>query len=213
MASFRSYASLPCTYRRHSRNLLAQPHCDPSGLDTLTTGYHTLLSFVLSTWSSKPALSQSQFIDFVKSVVDSLPSSSSQQSSSRVATVGDHLVDMIWSVDAALDEVLSDAKLILSTGNTVSTVVAEKAKVTKQNAEKDKEGLQALVKRLLVCATLCSTAFETNQLTGAPYRHSRVLPGALGPQRVGRCGAHIRREYDGKERDSNEDRTFVRACR
>jgi THO complex subunit 2 len=59
---------------------------------------------------------------------------------------------MIWSVDAALDEVLSDAKLSLSSGDSVPAAAVEKAKVAKQNAERDKEGLQALVKRLLVCA-------------------------------------------------------------
>ncbi|KXN87957.1 THO complex subunit 2 [Leucoagaricus sp. SymC.cos] len=131
------------------RDILAQTHCDSSGLDVMTTVFHTLLTSVLSTWSSKPTLAQTQFIDFVKSVVDSLPSSSSQQSSSRVVTLGDNLVDMVWSVDAALDEVLSDAKLALSTGDSVASDAVEEAKVTKQSAEQDKQNLQTIVKRLL----------------------------------------------------------------
>ncbi|KAJ3574543.1 hypothetical protein NP233_g1708 [Leucocoprinus birnbaumii] len=131
------------------RNILAQPFCDSTDLDTLTTAYHTLLTSVLSTWSPKPALSQTQFVDFVKTVVDSLPSSSSQQSTSRVATFGDSLVDMIWSIDAALEEVLTDAKAAIGSGNSVSSDASEKAKLTKQVAEKDKESLQIIVKRLL----------------------------------------------------------------
>jgi len=105
------------------------------------------------TWSSEHALSQTQFIDFVKSVVDTLPSSSSQQHSSRVTTLGDHIIDMIWSVDAAIEEVSNDAKSTLSAGDSTAPVAVEKAKLTKQNAEKDKESLQVIVKRLLVCFT------------------------------------------------------------
>lgn len=149
------YSSVPCShlqlpYNCHSRNIFAQPHLDLNGLDTLTTGYHTLLMSVLLTWSSEHALSQTQFIDFVKSVIDCLPSSSSQQRSTRIATLGDHIIDMIWSVDAVIDEVSNDAKATLSAGDSATPVSIEKAKLTRQNAEKDKEGLQVIVKRLLV---------------------------------------------------------------
>lgn len=142
---------LALSYNCHSRNILAQPHLDLNGLDTLTTGYHTLLMSVLLTWPSEHALSQAQFIDFVKSVVDCLPSSSSQQRSTRIAMLGDHIIDMIWSVDAVIDEVSNDVKATLSAGDSATPVTIEKAKLTKQNAEKDKEGLQVIVKRLLVC--------------------------------------------------------------
>jgi len=58
---------------------------------------------------------------------------------------------MIWSVDAVIDEVSNDAKVTLSAGDSATPVSIEKAKLTRQNAEKDKEGLQIIVKRLLVC--------------------------------------------------------------
>lgn len=134
-----------------SRNIVVQ-HCDPNGLDILTTAFHTLLVSVLSTWSPEHTLSQTQFINFVKSVLDSLPSSSSQQSSSCAATLGDHLVDMIWSVDAALDEVLSDPKFNPNAADSDPEVVS-KAQASKQSAESDKESLQVIVKRLLVRVT------------------------------------------------------------
>jgi len=57
---------------------------------------------------------------------------------------------MIWSVDAVIDEVSNDAKATLSAGDSATPVSIEKAKLTRQNAEKDKEGLQVIVKRLLV---------------------------------------------------------------
>jgi THO complex subunit 2 len=63
---------------------------------------------------------------------------------------------MIWSVDAALDEVLTDAKATLSSGDSATTEVVEEAQEIKKNAEKDKEVLQAIVKRLLVCVLRCS---------------------------------------------------------
>lgn len=143
------------TQRCHSRNIVVQPHCDSNSLDILTTAYHTLLTSVLSAWSPSHTLSQNQFIDFIKSVLDSLPSSSSLQSSSRVTTFGDQLVDMIWSVDAALDEVLSDTKLTTGTGGgSTASDTMEKSNVSREEVEKDKESLQAIVKRLLVRAKI-----------------------------------------------------------
>ncbi|GLB33487.1 putative THO complex subunit 2 N-terminus [Lyophyllum shimeji] len=141
------------------RTSLFAPHCnpsDPSCMDTLTTVYHTLLCSALQTWSPKHTLSPSAFVEFVQSVLDSLPSSSSESptASSNAAIFGETLVDMIWSVDAELDEVLSDARAALATygkqevNGTVSSLVL-KAKKAEQNAEKDKETVQVIVKRLL----------------------------------------------------------------
>lgn len=164
MVSFCSRACQIPAHRLRSRNIVVQ-HCNPNGLDILTTACHTLLVSVLSTWSPQHTLSQTQFIDFVKSVLDSLPSSSSQQSSSCAATLGDYLVDMIWSVDAALDEVVSDPK---PNPNAVdlNPEVVMKAQVAKQSAESDKESLQVIVRRLLVCGTTLPLLLLTNKFVG-----------------------------------------------
>lgn len=130
---------------------VSQPEC----LNTLTTGYHTLLSSVLSVWSAGPGLSVQEFVDFVRRVLDGLPSSSSGPSTA----FGEHLVDIIWTTDAQLDEILVDARSSLSaipdqdqsslSPTTVSQLTA--IRKAKQVAEGDKEKLQVLVKKLLVC--------------------------------------------------------------
>lgn len=88
---------------------------------------------------------------------------------------GDSLVDMIWSVDAALDEVLSDAKLTLSAVDSATPEVANKAKAAKQCAENDKESLQAIVKRLLVRVIYCFDTIETDRGIGTSDYHPRVV--------------------------------------
>ncbi|KAG6833844.1 hypothetical protein H0H87_011778 [Tephrocybe sp. NHM501043] len=141
------------------RNSLFAPHCNPSDvncLDTLTTAYHTLLCSVLETWSPKHTITPVAFVEFLQSVLNTLPSSSSGPSTSvtSFSTFGETLVDMIWSVDAELDEVLSDAKFALATyskqdmNSAVSSALA-KAKKTEQSAEKDKGTVQAIVRKLL----------------------------------------------------------------
>lgn len=102
-----------------SRNILISPHCNtsnPDCVDVLTTAYHTLLSSALRTWSSKDALSADGFVAFVRSVLDALPSSSSTPGpdSSNTSLFGEILVDMVWSIDAELDEVLADAKVAIA---------------------------------------------------------------------------------------------------
>jgi THO complex subunit 2 len=49
----------------------------------------------------------------VQSVLDALPSSSSPSStnSSNAAIFGEIVVDLVWSIDAELDEILVDAKV------------------------------------------------------------------------------------------------------
>lgn len=72
-----------------------------------------------------------------------------------VSIFGEHLIDMIWAVDAELEEVLGDAKSTItncgdgSVGNLV--VPLARAKKAKQNAENDKEIIANLVKQLVVC--------------------------------------------------------------
>jgi THO complex subunit 2 len=103
----------------HSRNILISPHCNPSDpncADVLTTAYHTLLCSTLSTWSPEHPLTADAFLAFVQSVLDGLPSSSSTSSSdsSNTALFGEIVVDMVWSIDAELDEILADAKVAIA---------------------------------------------------------------------------------------------------
>lgn len=138
-----------------SRNTLIAPHCnpsDPSCIDVLTTAYHTLLCSVLLTWSPKDTISANAFVEFVQSVLKDLPSTSST-TSSHVTVFGEHLVDMLWSVDVELDEVLADSRAALATTGGDSAALSallSKAKKAKQNAELDKETVQVIVKKLLV---------------------------------------------------------------
>lgn len=99
----------------HSRNILIPPHCnpfDPNCADVLTTAYHTLLCSTLSTWSFENTLTADAFLVFVQSVLDDLPSSSSTSTmkSSNAVLFGEIVVDMIWSIDAELEEIQADAK-------------------------------------------------------------------------------------------------------
>ena len=144
-----------------SRNILISPHCNPRNpgcVDVLTTAYHTLLSSTLLTFFPKPTLTPTAFVDFVRSVLNNLPSSSQSppQSTQHASIFGEHLVDMIWSLDAELDEISADAKLSISNlsneqekSNNVMETLAKVQKV-KTNAESDKELVQAIVKKLLV---------------------------------------------------------------
>ncbi|RDB20480.1 THO complex subunit 2 [Hypsizygus marmoreus] len=143
------------------RNSLFAPHCNPTNpscLDTLTTAYHTLLCSVLQTWSPKHTLSPVAFVEFVQSVLASLPSSSSSSAitSANAVIFGETLVDMIWSVDAELDEVLADTKVALTTCDNQEAAASSgvaallsKTKKAKQNAENDKETIQVIVKKFL----------------------------------------------------------------
>ena len=102
-----------------SRNVLITPHCNPSDpncADVLTTAYHTLLCSTLSTWSFKDTLSADTFLAFVQSVLDGLPSSSSASASksSNAALFGEMIVDMVWSIDAELEEIQADAKVAIA---------------------------------------------------------------------------------------------------
>jgi len=146
-----------------SRNILISPHCNPMDsncLDVLTTAYHTLLCATLLTWSPPQPLTPTAFVEFVQSVLLSLPSTSlsSPKVPSPALIFGDHLVDMIWSVDLQLDELLNEARTASTAsgeqGNLSSKDVAaliSKAKRAQQNAENDKQRIPVIVKKLLVC--------------------------------------------------------------
>lgn len=101
------------------------------------------------------ALNPDAFVTFVQSVMESLPSSSQSTNPSIVKIFGDYLVDMIWSMDSELDEILADARLTITSCGDAATsnlaTVLAKTKKVKQNAESDKETLTVIVKKLLVC--------------------------------------------------------------
>lgn len=104
----------------------------------------------------------------MQTVLDGLPSSSSAPSKSpNVAVFGELLVDLIWAVDSELDEILADAKLVLNAAEQDVRMSAAgkdekdgrsmeqsdnilKATHARQNAEKDKESLAVILRKLLV---------------------------------------------------------------
>ena len=130
-------------------------------MDILTTAYHTLIYATLVAWSPLQPLSPAGFAEFVQSVLINLPSSESSNATAKSPThatiFGDHLVDMIWFVDTELDELLNKARAaaaISADQSKLSTkdlaTIISKAKKAQQNAENDKQHIQAIVKKLLV---------------------------------------------------------------
>jgi THO complex subunit 2 len=101
-------------------------------------------------------------------MLDGLPSSSSGPSANSLnaAIFGELLVDLIWSVDAELEEVIADAKAVIAScgdhGSAFKTkdtrdtpskdrsLVLSKVMKAKQNAENDKETVTLVVKKFLV---------------------------------------------------------------
>ncbi|KAM6495643.1 Transcription factor/nuclear export subunit protein 2 domain containing protein [Amanita muscaria] len=162
------------------RQIVNSPHVNltnPGCVDVLTTAYHTLLSSTLLTFSPKPSLSPAAFVDFVRSVLNNLPSSSQSppQSSQNATIFGEHLVDMIWSLDAELDEIIADAKAISNWSNEQdksksASEALGKAQKAKTNAENDKETIQAIVRRLLdyriIDPALCRERLDSAILAG-----------------------------------------------
>ena len=70
---------------------------------------------------------------------------------------GETLVDMIWAIDAELDELLADAKAALaacdeqsSAANGNVSAILSKARKAKHDTERDKDTIQLVVKKLLV---------------------------------------------------------------
>ncbi|KAL6309570.1 transcription factor/nuclear export subunit protein 2-domain-containing protein [Sparassis latifolia] len=150
------------------RKILMEPHSnplDPSCNDVLTTVYHTLLASTLSSWSPKHTLTTDSFIVFVQSVLDHVPSSSiSAVKSSNTVIFGEILVDIVWTIDAELEEILADTKAATNaeqgsaglTAKDKEDIAATVAKVlrSKQNAEADKATLATIVRRLLTLGVL-----------------------------------------------------------
>ncbi|KAK7061446.1 THO complex subunit 2 [Favolaschia claudopus] len=154
------------------RTFIAPFHNDLSNadcVDKLTTAYQALLLSTLHTWPSRNTISPSTFVSFVKAVLNSLPSSSSKPPQAASA-FGEHLIDMIWAVDAELDEQLTDAQAAIKNcgESPVGSLAAalSKAKKDKQNAESDKETITAIVKQLLefglVVSSFCIERLDTS---------------------------------------------------
>ncbi|TFK29236.1 hypothetical protein FA15DRAFT_664153 [Coprinopsis marcescibilis] len=159
---------------------LSAAHCnisDPACLHFLTTAYHTILSAVLSVWSPEHPLSAHAFVDFVRGVLAGLPSSSSGTSATsiHVNVFGEHLIDIIWTIDTQLDEFLNDARQqIAAVGEADSGASANaasflaKAKKVKMNAENDKAKVQTIVKLLveynIVSLTSCRERLDSTIL-------------------------------------------------
>lgn len=107
-------------------------------------------------------------MEFVQSVLINLPSSSqaSPKVPSPAVVFGDHLVDMIWSVDTELDELLNEARSAATgiaeqgksspkeSSREIANLVS-KAKKAQMNAENDKQRIPVIVKKLLVRHLLC----------------------------------------------------------
>lgn len=127
----------------NSQNILVQPHCSPTdshSAHVLTTVYQTLLYSTLKAWPQEQSLTPDAFVTFVKSVLHSLPSSSSQTvtPTSNVAIFGEYLVDIIWALDVSLDE--AEVK-------PADTPAPSKEK---KQPETDKDRLVEIVKGLVV---------------------------------------------------------------
>lgn len=139
------------------RNFLVALHSSPINLNgavALNSAYQKLLFSVLKTWSSKPPLTPHTVVNFVQSVLLSLPSSSAQGGrSTNNDAYGEMFVDLIWSLDAHLDELLADSKAILATpdpppaGQEFKDVPG--VSQTKQALEQDKEILTDIVRKFL----------------------------------------------------------------
>lgn len=148
-----------------SRKILLTPHsnpADPVCLDVLTTAYHTLLCATLTTWTPTNPLTPTAFVEFVNSILSSLPSSSttSSKGTSNATIFGDHLVDMIWSVDTELDELLIEARAATAATATgepgkppsrEAVMLSTKTKKALSNVENDKQRIPVILRRLLVC--------------------------------------------------------------
>jgi THO complex subunit 2 len=132
----------------HSRQLFLKLHsASPNGQgnDDLYTAYNTLLTATLSTWSNRKQLTPATFVTFVQSVLSGLPSTSfSTPEPSSLTWLGGSLVDMLWSIDIELDELVAESK------SSETTTANEHQK----DGEKDKQAVADLVRKLLVCEML-----------------------------------------------------------
>lgn len=115
-------------------------------------------------------------MEFVQSLLGSLPSPSSAKASSAVA-FGELLVDLLWAVDTELDDICAGASAVLTSadqGNAVVVngedavaAVARVAKV-KQTGEADRKTLAGLAQQLVVCISYYKSIITAGQLSFRP---------------------------------------------
>ncbi|KAI0750889.1 transcription factor/nuclear export subunit protein 2-domain-containing protein [Daedaleopsis nitida] len=140
--------------------LVSDPHANPYDPEcnvALTTVYHALISSTLCSRTGKNALSVDSLIAFIRSVVDRLPSSSNgSEKSPNAVAFGEILIDILWSIDCELEDILADAKntgTLTDQGALTAATVAQAVKA-KENAELDKGSMVAIVRRLLATGIL-----------------------------------------------------------
>lgn len=142
-------------------------------------------------------LSTSDLVAFIRSVLEGLPSSSSDvdKKPANLVLFGELLVDVVWAVDSELDDILADARLHIgasesSGGNAASgnapmteesSETVQKANEARRVAEADKDCLADIVKKLLVRYLILSEtiAHRTCWLVCGYYR-ALQLPRATG---------------------------------
>ncbi|KAL4082005.1 transcription factor/nuclear export subunit protein 2-domain-containing protein [Scleroderma yunnanense] len=135
--------------------------------------YQKLLFSTLKTWSPKPLLTPHALVNFIQSVLLSLPSSSVQRGRSTNNDIyAELLVDLIWSADAHLDELLADSKVPLAVSDPEPANQESKdttrGSQTRQAVEQDKELLTDIVRRLLsaniIGVALCRERLDVSLL-------------------------------------------------
>ena len=108
-------------------------------------------------------------MSFIRNALEKLPSSSSDrtQKSQNVVSFGELLVDLIWSVDGELDEILTDAKAVSGQSNADNTDKSSsehtesltRAQKAKEVADGDKETLTGFLRMLLIRVFLATSQF------------------------------------------------------
>ncbi|KAF5393664.1 hypothetical protein D9757_000298 [Collybiopsis confluens] len=168
------------------RTMVIAPHCNPSdagGLNVLTTAYNTLISSTLSLLSQKQTLTADTFVAFLRSVLVNLPSTSSN-TTSNVATFGEIFVDLIWAVDAELDEIIGNANAAIAAcgpqgADKQQQAVLAKVTKLKQSADDDKATIISIVKKLLELGilnpTVCRERLDSAILDGTGLMIKSVL--------------------------------------
>jgi THO complex subunit 2 len=141
-----------------SRNILLPCHLtisDPKSADVATTAYHALLYSSLGAGAAGNAFKPDDFVALVRSVRDALPSSSNASAAGPDQALCDIIVDVLWSMDAELDELILDVKNAVA-GDSVAQGAPEGqmgGSQTLEGLEKDKQSLGLVLKSLLVRGT------------------------------------------------------------
>jgi THO complex subunit 2 len=183
---------------RASRAALAAQHAtihDDASATALSTAYHALLTAALASWAPPHALAPPAFVACVRAVLQSLPSSSAAPGLAAgapdVQAFSDIFVDLAWTVDLELDELILEAKTALPTTEQTGAVApaasqsqdatAAKAEQAKLNAEKDKETLASIMRSLLVrvsSPSMRNTPPTLHWITGRKRTGLQYVPAA-----------------------------------